>query len=164
MWRALDLDAILSEEERIPCQFSVDAIGLGFLDPSNDRPHLQQGARVELPLYMAKALKTRNIIDMELPKHYDHKMRDNIAASALNINLKEFTPYYFEVGMELAQHLDDADLQNTVRIAFCGDRYRSLMINALSRSVHNLVSSSRCLSANLSCLDSSVARRRTLQI
>lgn len=135
MWRALDLDAILSEEERIPCQFSVDAIGLGFLDPSNERPHLQQGARVELPLYMAKALKTRNIIEMELPKHYEHKMRDNIAASALNINLKEFSPYYFEVGMELAQHLDDADLQNTVRIAFCGDRYRSLMINALSRYV-----------------------------
>eukprot|EP01033_Poteriospumella_lacustris_P007029 gene7029-5062_t len=71
---------------------------------------------------------------MELPKHYEHKMRDNIAASALNINLKEFSPYYFEVGMELAQHLDDADLQNTVRIAFCGDRYRSLMINALSSS------------------------------
>lgn len=133
MWRTLDLDAILSEEERIPCVFQMDAQGLGFLDPTNDRSNLQQGAKVELPLYMAKALTQRGMTEMELPKHYELKMRHNIAASALNINLKEYTPYYFEVGMELAAQLRDKDLQDTVRIAFCGDRYKSLMINALSR-------------------------------
>lgn len=133
MWRELDLDSILSEEERIPSVFRVDAQGLGFLDSTNDRPNLAQGSRVELPLFMAKALRQRGMTEMELPKHYDRKMRNNIAASALNINLKEYTPYYFEVGMELASELRDNDLKDTVRIAFCGDRYRSLMINALSR-------------------------------
>jgi GINS complex subunit 3 len=132
MWRVLDLDAVLSQEERIPCIFQYDAQGLGFLDPMNERTNLSQGAKVELPLYMAKELAKRSIVEMELPKHFDRRMRDNIAASALNINLKEFSPYFFEVGMDIAEQLRDRDLQDTVRIAFTGDRYRSLMMNALS--------------------------------
>ena len=131
----LDLDRILSEEERIPCVFdSNGASGLGFLDVTNDHMDLFGGARVELPLWMALALARKRMVTMELPKHYQKKMRDSIDAGAESINLKEFSPYFYEVGVEIA-NLVDSDLKDTLRVAFTSERYRRLMNHALCRSV-----------------------------
>lgn len=132
MWRRLDLDSVLSEEERIPSVFEYEASGLGFLDATGEHADLNEGARVELPLYMAKYLTEKGFTKMELPKHYNRKMRDNILAGAASINLKDFSQYYFEVGMKISETIGDEDLHNTLRLAFCGDRYRALMSNSLS--------------------------------
>lgn len=128
----LDIDTLLSEEERIPCVFRLEVPGLGFLDPSNDETYLPAGARVELPLWMAQTLHKKKMVTMELPKHFDKKMRDNIAAGALNLNLREYSNYFFEVGMAIANTLQDEDLRDTLRIAFTGDRYRAVLANALT--------------------------------
>jgi GINS complex subunit 3 len=129
----LDVNLLLSLEDRVPCVFKLEVPALGFLDPSNDQSHLPAGARVELPLWMAHSLMQRKMVTMELPKHFDKKMRENIAAGALNLNLREYSNYYFEVGMQIATALDDNDLKDTLRIAFTGDRYREVMVNALTR-------------------------------
>lgn len=129
----LDIDTLLSEEERVPCVFRIEVPGLGFLDPSNDETYLPEGARVELPLWMAETLLSKRMVIMELPKHFDKKMRDNIAAGALNLNLREYSNYFYEVGMKIANNLHDPDLKDTLRIAFTGNRYREVMANALTR-------------------------------
>ncbi len=134
MQRRLDLDRILGEEERIPCVFEESgALGLGFLDSTGEHEHLHQGARVELPLWMALKLSERRFVQLELPKHYQKKMRDCIDAGAESINLKDYSPYYFEVGMKIAEALDDLDLKKTLRIAFCSRRFQNVMSRALCR-------------------------------
>ena len=134
MHRRLDLERILGEEERIPCVFEASgAQGLGFLDSTGDHDHLHQGARVELPLWMALKLNEKGHVLLELPKHYQKKMRDCIDAGAESINLKDYSPYYFEVGMKIAESLDDLDLKKTLRIAFCSARYKNIMSRALCR-------------------------------
>eukprot|EP01031_Cornospumella_fuschlensis_P029507 gene29507-35615_t len=132
MGKFLDLDTLLSEEERVPCVFKLEIPGLGFLDPNNDHSTLPAGARVELPLWMAQVLFRKGMITMDLPKHFDRKMRDNIAAGASNLNLKEYSNYFYEVGMLIANLLNDSDLKNTLRIAFTGDRYRAVMATSLT--------------------------------
>lgn len=134
MHRRLDLDRILGEEERIPCVFvESGAQGLGFLDATGDHDHLHEGARVELPLWMALKLNERRYVQMELPKHYQKKMRDSIDAGAESINLKDYSPYYFEVGMKIAEALEDPDLKKTLRVAFCSKRFTMVMSRALCR-------------------------------
>lgn len=137
MARYLDIDTVLSEEERIPCVFQMNVPGLGFLDPSNDQSYLPAGARVELPLWMARVLKQKNMIVMELPKHFNKKMRDNIAAGALNLNLREYSNYFFEVGMGVAQSLGDVDLRRKLCSAFSSDRYQAVLANALTSTEHD---------------------------
>ena len=143
----LDIDQILYEEERIPCVLQVDAYQMGFLDPSinntnnnnnnnsnNDNNNifddLPENTRIELPLWLVLALN--NFVQIELPKHYNKKMRDEILAGADNINLKEFSNYFFEVGTNLAFKLDSDDLKVSLQHAFAGSRYRSLVMHALS--------------------------------
>ena len=112
----LDIDQILSEEERIPATFLLEGPGLGHLDASIDSTDLPE-----------------NMVNLELPKHFERKMRDEILAGAENINLKEFSHYFFEVGSNLAIETKNEDLKTTLQIAFAGERFRSLMMHALSR-------------------------------
>lgn len=41
-----DLQAILSEEERVPCVFTLDAMGMGVLDPTTSEEDLTKGTKV----------------------------------------------------------------------------------------------------------------------
>lgn len=131
--RYLDIDLILSEDERIPCKFLVDAKDLGHLDATNEDEDLPDGARVELPLWLAKSFSKNKMVELELPKHYGSKMRDAIMAGAAPINLKDFSHYYFDVGLELSRTLQDLDLQRALRAAFSGDRFRNLLLFTLAK-------------------------------
>ena len=94
----LDIDQILSEEERIPSTFLLEGPGLGHLDISIDSEDLPEQTRIELPLWLALTFGKKSMVNLELPKHFERKMRDEILAGAENINLREFSQYFFEVG------------------------------------------------------------------
>lgn len=124
----LDIDTILCDEERLPCHFLLEASDLGFLDSTIESPDLPEGSRVELPMWMALVLSDKQMASLELPKHFERKMRDEILAGAANINLKEYSFYFFEVGSRLATQLDSRDLKEIMFKAFSGERYRELMV------------------------------------
>ena len=131
----LDIDIILSEEERLPCIFSLDARQLGALDPSNrgESDDLPAHSKIELPLWLAQEMAERHMVEVEIPKHFGSRMRDEIMAGPSSIKLKEFSFYFFEVGLKLCRITRDLDLRRTLRAAFCGDRYRELLVRALSK-------------------------------
>lgn len=129
----LDIDEILSEEERIPCIFTIDASGLGYLDSTNNFTDLPAHSKVELPLWLATTLTEKNMVDIELPKHYGSRIREDIMAGASAVPLREYSFYYFEVGWKISRLLRDTDLRKTLRIAFTGDRYKSLMARAMAK-------------------------------
>lgn len=147
----LDVDTVLSEEERIPCIFEYEAVSLGFLDPTAESPHLPENSKVEIPLWMCTSLASQNMVRVELPKHFERKMRDEILAGASNINFNEYSYYFFEVGMKLAKEGNerDEDLEAILRKAFSGDRYRDLMNHCLSSWNEDLSQ----FSQNLTCAE-----------
>ena len=129
----LDIDTLLSEEERLPCIFSTDCPTLGHLDKNNaDEQVLPKGSKVELPLWLAEFLANKGMVEIEIPKHYGPKMRDQLNSSS-NINLREYSTYYFDVGLRLSQLTKDTDLLRTLRTTFCGDRYRQLLAKCLTQ-------------------------------
>ena len=68
-----DIGLILSEEDRVPCVFRSDAEGLGHLDTSTQTSEgndLQEGTRIELPLWIAEKLTLKKMVKVEDPKHY----------------------------------------------------------------------------------------------
>jgi len=130
----LDIDLILSEEERLPCTFQVDASNMGHLDVTVQSDTLPSGARVELPHWLGQPLFEKNVVVMEVPKHFGPKMRDHMFAGASNVNLRSYSHYFFEIGLRLAKVMRDEDLFRKLRVAFLGERYRKLVVRALSQS------------------------------
>ena len=129
----LDINQILTEEERIPCVFRADAKGLGFMDPTVDTVDLPTGTRIELPMWLVSSLGKKRMVQMELPKHFESRMRDEIAAGAGTINFREYSQYFFAVGIKISKETGDKDLQRILCQAFCGERFESLMMRSLSR-------------------------------
>jgi len=140
MSRYLDIDLILSEEERLPCLFLYEGANMGHLDSTtqqNEDNSLPVESRVDLPFWLGQELKVRNYVRIEPPKFYGLKMRDELRAGAESINLREFSYYYFEVGMRLAIALMDKDLLLNLRQAFVGERYRKILVRALSQGTQD---------------------------
>ena len=142
MARYLDLDVILAEEDRVPFKFLLDADRLGHLHPTVQEEDLPKDTEVELPVWLGKAFYDRNMVAVELPKHFKGKMRDHLLAGADAVNLKELSPYYFDVGVKLTKmrldgndNKDSDDLLRCLRRAFCGERFRQLCVLTLTKYV-----------------------------
>jgi len=82
----------------------------------------------------------KNIVDIELPKYYGNRIREDIMAGASSVKLREFSFYYFEVGCKICEIARDKDLKRILRIAFSGERYASLLSNAMSKYVNFVLS------------------------
>ena len=56
----------------MPVQFQIPVYRLGFLNTNSGGDDLEPGLKMELPLWLAKALgsKRRQIVSVELPKQY----------------------------------------------------------------------------------------------
>jgi hypothetical protein len=59
-------------------------------------------------------------------------MRDELASSSA-INLRDYSHHYFSAGLKLALATNDEDLARSIRVAFCGDRYRLLIVQSLTK-------------------------------
>lgn len=142
--RFLDIDNILRDEERIPCEFRISSKFLVCADTTGDivqddgkgGEYLPEGARIELPLWHGEALNKKNYVEMELPKHFGKRMKEEIlAGSHPALNLRDCSHYFFDVGIRLSQLKRDDDLMSSLRTAFCGDRFKSLMFHCLTKLV-----------------------------
>lgn len=139
--KVLDIDTMLSEEERLPCTFTCAARNLGHLDNTGIAKDLPMETRVDIPLWLSRTLAAKNMVTIEFPKHYGIKMREEMRAGAEAVDLRAFSQYFFEVGCKLVEmnigssDLTREDLRNTLRVAFLGERYRKLTMNSLAQGL-----------------------------
>ncbi|TVY12519.1 DNA replication complex GINS protein psf3, partial [Lachnellula arida] len=67
-----DIDAILTDAQKVPCTFELDVPSLGYLD-NNPGHALKRGTRVDLPLWLAELLavsspsSNKSLVTLDLP-------------------------------------------------------------------------------------------------
>jgi len=110
-----DIETILSEEERVTAEFSIDAHGLGYLDPARDpasEPDVTAGSKMDLPYWMIQPLNKRNWVEFQFPKIYGKYFREVLRANATPqvVTLHDKSPYFEDFGlrmsMDLVEHLE----------------------------------------------------------
>ncbi|XP_068233947.1 DNA replication complex GINS protein PSF3-like [Palaemon carinicauda] len=94
---------ILSTQDRVPCKFEVPVYGLGFLDPSGGNKDIEQGTKLDLPCWLARALSSARlrIVKTQLPVSYKEKYRYNFKADPSVVDLHKLGPHFYELGMHL---------------------------------------------------------------
>eukprot|EP00051_Salpingoeca_urceolata_P009559 m.115838 g.115838 ORF g.115838 m.115838 type:complete len:189 (+) comp16358_c0_seq1:400-966(+) len=123
-----DIEAILAEQEAVPCSMTADVIKLGHLETGGsgrgDRSKLRKGASVEFPLWLARVLKARNYVAMTHPAAFRSPERLKVDPSVHNLH--EASPFFYQFGLDyavLAGHEDTA----TLLIEVFQGRYRAVM-------------------------------------
>jgi GINS complex subunit 3 len=72
--------------------------------------HVEEGARLELPLWMAERLAAGQFVGVELPRNFSGSVRDALLAAPKSARLRERSPFFYEAGLRLAglSHLEEA--------------------------------------------------------
>ena len=119
--------------QALPCTMLHDAHQLGWLAPKADwqqhAANLSADLKLELPLWLARPLLTRDHVGVELPDCYNSSMRLSLRADPSHVDLHD-AEYFFDVGVDLASMLED-DLGGALLHAFTA-RYRGLVRPALN--------------------------------
>lgn len=125
-----DLGDILASQQKIPCQFEQPVYRLGYLNPHSTDEHIPAGTKMELPLWLARALggRRRNIVKIDLPKQYREQQRDILGADANVVDLYKQGPYFYSMGTKLLyfDHIERSQVAKSLLETFL-NRFRRIM-------------------------------------
>ncbi|GAV85605.1 Sld5 domain-containing protein [Cephalotus follicularis] len=123
-----DIDDILIEEELVPVVFHKAVNGVK-IDPSAEKDCVEQGAKVELPFWLAQELQLRQAASIGVPACYNQKTRLEIQADAACVDLKSRCRYFYEFGCKIAPLVGDRTLGFLLLSAF-KIRYKDILTKA----------------------------------
>ncbi|GLT92971.1 hypothetical protein SLE2022_107800 [Rubroshorea leprosula] len=123
-----DIDDILTEEELVPVVFHKAANGV-IIDPSSETNSVEQGAKVELPLWLAQELHWRQAVSISAPPCFNQKTRLEIQADAACVDLRSRCPYFYEFGCKILPLVGDKTIEILLLSAF-KIRYKEILTKA----------------------------------
>jgi hypothetical protein len=68
-----DIDAILTDAQKVPCTFELTVPGLGYVE-GNMSGDMKQGSKVELPLWLGEMLALRYNLLIYIPSYKSQAM------------------------------------------------------------------------------------------
>jgi GINS complex protein len=114
-----DLDDIFMEEERVPVITRSPGYQLGHLDPTSGSPHIEEGQRLELPLWLSERLQEDEIkphILIHMPPLYSQESLMSIRADPdpSFVKLRMKNPNFYQFGLKLTNLVHD---ESSTRLA-----------------------------------------------
>jgi hypothetical protein len=86
-----DVDAILAEEELVPCSTNFDFSYLSHLDPDlvdSKKHYLSESTRIKMPLWAIEKWATLGYVRLSLPRHFGKKARERLEADPSEVDLR----------------------------------------------------------------------------
>ncbi|KAI8608797.1 hypothetical protein BC830DRAFT_1153775 [Chytriomyces sp. MP71] len=112
-----DMDDVVAEQQRIPCFVAIDIPGYGFLDGNSD-DDLPRNTRVELPYWLVQPLIVADQVELEYPLCFARRALNDIATSAVSVNLHGLCACFFHFGIKFVNLIDDVNLGAVLSNAF----------------------------------------------
>ncbi|RDW68301.1 DNA replication complex GINS protein psf3 [Coleophoma crateriformis] len=110
-----DVDAILTDAQKVPCTFELDVPGLGFLD--NNAGHtLREGTRVELPLWLSEMLAvssgstSKNLVTLGLPPALAPRVMNALKADPKSVDLRALAQHFYGLGARILELFDEKEI------------------------------------------------------
>ncbi|KAJ4124420.1 DNA replication protein [Fusarium falciforme] len=117
-----DIDAILTDAEKVPCQFEIDVPYLGHLDNS---PHgLKPNTPLNLPLWLAEMLAlastptSRAPLTLNLPPCLSAVVLAALRADPRAVPLRDQSAHFYGVGVRMLDLFDERDIAEVLRKTF----------------------------------------------
>ncbi|EEB17677.1 DNA replication complex GINS protein PSF1, putative [Pediculus humanus corporis] len=99
------IEDIMVTQEKVPCVTVVPFSLTGFSIEENDDKHIDENVTINVPLWLAKKLCSRQIkyLKVEVPEMFKQHNIDAYEADPRIIDLYRINPYFFEYGMIYSQ-------------------------------------------------------------
>ncbi|KAG5989832.1 DNA replication protein [Claviceps spartinae] len=119
-----DVDAILTDAEKVPCQFELDVPYLGHLDNSSG---LKPGTALSLPLWLAEMLAlastggtddARPPLTLSLPPCLSEQVVNALKADPRAVALRDQSAHLYGIGVRMLDLFDERELGTVLRRTF----------------------------------------------
>ncbi|RYP84699.1 hypothetical protein DL769_001133 [Monosporascus sp. CRB-8-3] len=124
-----DLDAILTDSEKVPCKFELDVPELGYLDNNPSQP-LKAGASVNLPLWLAELLALANrsggntqedaksFVTLNLPPALSNEVMSALKADPRAVPLRDQSHNFYGLGTRMLDLFEEREICAILRKTF----------------------------------------------
>ncbi|KAL9115187.1 MAG: hypothetical protein Q9227_000981 [Pyrenula ochraceoflavens] len=150
-----DIDAILTDAQKLPCTFQLDVPGLGYLD-NNAGEGIKAGTRVDLPLWLGEmlAVSTRlqsdtPLLKIEYPTTLSPRVLNALRADPLTVDLRALSPHFYSLAMRCFDLFDDDEVVGVmletfkIRSTHITDHAHNARTSSSSSSTSHTATSSR---------------------
>ncbi|KAI0196908.1 hypothetical protein F4808DRAFT_439225 [Astrocystis sublimbata] len=126
-----DIDAILTDAEKVPCKFDLDVAELGYLDNNPSAP-LKSGTTVGLPLWLAELLALANrapstsssdddpksFVSLNLPPSLSGEVMSALKADPRAVPLRDQSHNFYGLGTRMLDLFEEKDICAILRRTF----------------------------------------------
>ncbi|KXS12615.1 GINS complex, Psf3 component [Gonapodya prolifera JEL478] len=136
-----DIDAILAEQQKVACYVKSDVPHFGYLagskshmvggarygdavtplanpETENISQQLPKGSRVEVPFWLASQLALNQLVDIEVPRCFGTRARNDLKASPTAVDLNLLCPYFYAFGCSIFNLVIDRTLNKVLATTF----------------------------------------------
>ncbi|KAK5171541.1 DNA replication protein [Oleoguttula sp. CCFEE 6159] len=105
-----DVDAILTDSHKLPCQFMLTVPGLGYID-GNVGEDMKQGTQVELPLWLGEVMAVSavgtQLIELDLPDALSTRIMNALQADAKTVDIRALAPHLYTLAARILELFDE---------------------------------------------------------
>ena len=137
-----DLDAILTDSQKIPCTFELTVPSLGYLN-GNVGEDVKSGAKLELPLWLGEMLAVNRIagdttfLTMDMPAALSKRVVNALKADPKTVQIRTQAPHFYGLGARMLELFDEEELVEILTETF---KKRAIEIADKASNSRNLVS------------------------
>ncbi|CAI5760384.1 unnamed protein product [Candida verbasci] len=139
-----DIDDIIADSQKIPCQFNITVPGLGYLE-GNPGKSIKQNTKIELPFWLAEILAISTILNNDEsfinlidPDFISTKIINAIKSDSNSIDLHKIISHYYVSIEKWCKLFNDVELiENSMHLL----KQRSFEINNFANNVNKSVGS-----------------------
>jgi len=118
-----DVDAILTDSQKVPCTFEMEVPGIGYLQ-GNPGDSVKQGTKLELPLWLAEMLvisqnaSNASTVSLDLPASLSTHVMNALKADARTVDLRSLAPHFYSLGARILDIFEDDELVDVLSDSF----------------------------------------------
>ncbi|KAF1950976.1 DNA replication complex GINS protein PSF3 [Byssothecium circinans] len=116
-----DVDAILTDAQKVPCTFELTVPGLGFLE-GNMSGDMKQGSKVELPLWLgemlALSLNTSSLVTLDHPSALAPRVLNALKADPKTVDLRAQAQHFYNLGARILELFEEEELIDVLSDTF----------------------------------------------
>ncbi|KAM0716759.1 hypothetical protein Q7P37_008204 [Cladosporium fusiforme] len=137
-----DLNAILTDSQKVPCTFELTVPGLGYLS-GNAGEDVKEGAKLELPLWLGEMLAVNRIagdttfLTMDMPEALSKRVVNALKADPKTVRVRDQAPHFYGLGARMLELFDEEELVEILTETF---KKRAIEIADKASNSRNLVS------------------------
>ncbi|KAH8890327.1 DNA replication complex GINS protein psf-3 [Thozetella sp. PMI_491] len=119
-----DIDAILTDAEKVPCTFEIEVPELGYLD-NNPTHALKAGTQLALPLWLSEMLaiantagageEAKSFVTLSLPNAISNDVIQALKADPRAVPLRDQSAHFYSLGTHMLDLFEEKELATVLR-------------------------------------------------